>query len=80
MRQNRVHMCTHHNVWSALGHPSVWVGVAGALSAISAQLDKPYNIILLAISGVCSVIAIFIRTPQELDDAPIAKEKTTWEQ
>lgn len=65
MKCRKMHVCLHRSAWSALEHPSTWAGLAGVLTTLGAELDKPYSYACFAVSAFCSVVAVFIRTPPE---------------
>lgn len=53
----------HTSVPQALKHPSVWAGIAGAIASVAASTAPPIQTILLSVSGLASVMAIVLKSP-----------------
>lgn len=56
-------MKLHDNIPSALKHPTVWAGIAGAVASVAASVSGHAQTALLSISGCCSVVAIVLKSP-----------------
>jgi len=53
----------HKNLLTALHHPSFWLGVSGTCLSLAQNIDKPVSTILIGAGGVCSLVALVLKTP-----------------
>ena len=68
MPRGKFTMRVHQGYMPALHYPSVWAGIAGVMSSMAAELDKPYSTACFVASAFCSLIAIVMRAPPEEKD------------
>lgn len=68
-------MLSFHTNLSALKHPSVWAGIAGAVASVASSTTPPWQTGLLALSGFCSVMAIIIKSPDTVAIEEQSKEQ-----
>lgn len=60
----------HASIPAALKHPSVWAGISGAIASVAANLTGHMQTVLLSAGGLCSVVAIILKSPDTVDKAP----------
>jgi hypothetical protein len=63
-------MLIHASVPAALKHPATWAGIAGALITTAENLEGHLKTALLSGSGVCSVVAIILKSPDANPEPP----------
>lgn len=61
-----------HTNLGALAYPVVWAAIAGALTNVAASVQGHFQIWLLSLSGICTVVAVVLKSP---DTVELEKQK-----